>query len=106
MDETCIYTGTTPEFIIELPEEISVASITVAYISFEQWGAKLVEKSIEDIGIDTVNNTVSVTLTQADTLKFAKGELKYQLRFAIGGAAYATEDFSVPVYTTIKRGEI
>lgn len=102
-----MYRGTTPTVVIEIPNEIPVSSITVAYLSFEQNKRKVIEIPLEDMDLDTENNTLSVTLSQEQTLKFENNVMvMYQLRLGVDGAYYATNIWEVPAERIIKDGVI
>ena len=102
-----MYRGTTPTFVIEIPNTIDVETITSAYLSFEQHAQKILEIDLSGMAIDTVKNTLSVTLSQEQTLAFESGTMVYyQLRLAVGGSAYATSVWQVPAERIIKDGKI
>lgn len=101
-----MFRGTTPTFQIELPSNINVADIDVAYLSFEEFSTKLIEKDLSDMSIDTDANTLTVILTQEETLLLQSGTVSYQLRFGIGGSKYATQIWQIPAERIIKDGEI
>lgn len=101
--------GTTPPIIITLPDTIPVSDIAVAYVSFEQFGQKIVEKDIDDMTKDTETNSLVMQMTQEETLKFKEwraAPMEFQLRFLMDGDAYATEKWKEPIEDVIKEGEI
>lgn len=102
-----MYRGTTPTFLIELPDSISVSSIDAAFLTFEQNGDTMLEKDLTAMTLDTTNNTIAVVLTQEETLAFAGDKaVRYQLRFTIGGSAYATQKWQVTAEQILKDGVI
>lgn len=102
-----MYRGTTPPFIIELPESVAVSSIDAAFLTFEQNGDTVLEKDLTAMTLDAENNTIAVTLTQEETLAFAGDKVvRYQLRFRIGGSAFATQKWQVTVEQILKDGVI
>lgn len=58
---------TTPTFEFPFDEDIDVSDIDTAYLVIKQWGNNIVEKDITSATVDTSTNTVSWTLTQAET---------------------------------------
>ena len=58
---------TTPTFEFPFDEDISVSDIDSAYLVLKQWGNTIVSKDISEADIDSDANTVSWTLTQAET---------------------------------------
>lgn len=99
--------GTTPTFLILLPSATSVSSIDAAFLTFEQNGQIVLEKDLNAMTLDTQNNSLAVVLTQTETLAFAECvSVRYQLRFTIGGAAYATDEWQVAAERIIKDGLI
>ena len=101
-----MYRGTTDTVTIKLPVEYPVQSIDQAFVSFEQYGSKVLEKSLTDMSLDVGTNSLIAALSQEDTLTFAVGDMKFQLRFTIGSEAYATQDWTEPVLRIIKDGKI
>lgn len=101
-----MYRGTTPKFIFTLPNTTAVSDIDAAFVSFEQNGAKIIEKELADMTIDAANNTLLFQLTQAETLSLQPGQIGYQLRFKIGSDAYASKVFIEDTSRIIKDGQI
>ena len=62
--------GTTPTHTFTTDVELS--SATAIYVTYQQRGKTLVEKTLADITFGT--KAISVQLSQTDTLKFAEGE--------------------------------
>lgn len=102
-----MHRGTTPTILIELPSATSVSSIDAAFLTFEQNGQTVLEKDLNAMTLDTTHNTLAVVLTQEETLAFCDDiVVRYQLRFTIGGSAYATQIWQVPALRIIKDGVI
>ena len=102
-----MYRGTTKSFTVQLSEDISAAAITSAYLSFAQDGEMCLDVALADMTVDTANNRVTATLTQAQTLAFTAGTvLYYQFRCVADGEAFASPKYSEPVNDIIKDGEI
>lgn len=102
-----MFRGTTPTFAITLPADIAVSSLTSAYMTFEQSGSTVLEKELSDFSLDSVNNALLLTLTQAETLAFTQGQIvNYQLRFKTATKAYASEIWHTLADRIIKEGSI
>lgn len=105
--------GTTPILSFRLP--VLPSTLDSCYISFYQevyenytyTNRRCVEKNLSDCTLDDVNKTITITLSQSDTLAFdAKKPVLYQLRFRVGEDAYATTMESFTIGDILKSGEI
>lgn len=99
-----MYRGTTPTLKFTLPFEAS--TLAEAYISIEQNQRVILEKSIEDCTLS--GNTISVKLTQEETLKLlVQDQTKVQLRVRLSdGSALASQIFVIPTERILKDGVI
>ena len=70
--------GTTPTFILTLPNTVDLGAISNLYFSLEQGTTKL-RKTGNELSIN--GQDVSVYLTQAETLKFNTGRANLQLNW-------------------------
>lgn len=68
--------GTTPTHVFTV-DDASLENIAELYITYAQGKQIVLEKTLDDVVIDTENNTISVTLTQEDTLKFKTSQWSY-----------------------------
>ena len=109
--------GTTPTHNFKV--DVDLDNIEAIYITYQQEGDTIVEKSIEDITIDTEKHVISTTLTQADTLGFnvnngccfanSKKNDKVQIQIRIkyiDGSAIASDVITTGVDEILKDGEI
>ena len=97
--------GTTPTHTFTIPEELDVSTLSVIYITYSQFGRRVIEKDIEDIIIS--DQTLSVTLSQVETLLFRPGEVEIQIRAkTTGGSAYASTIVETTAERILKNGEI
>lgn len=96
--------GTTPPITITVIEDLDIENADTAFLTFEQNGVNVLEKSLEDISID--GNSFICQLSQQETLAFSVGQLYFQLRFRISGQAYATPKFIETIYDVLKDGVI
>jgi len=96
--------GTTPTNVFTTNVDLTTA--TVLYISYEQNDIVVLEKSLSDCTVTATS--VSVTLTQADTLAFAGGKKVFiQIRAKFGdGTAVASEIITTTADRIIKDGAI
>lgn len=88
--------GTTPTFILELQEEIDLATAAHVYVTF-QIGTAQVTKADDELQIE--GNEVSVYLSQSETLLFQAGkrvEVQLNWTYDDGGRA-ATNIVSIDV---------
>lgn len=75
----CISRGTTQTLTFTLPEEIMIDAL---YITFAQGGKTVLEKSLNDVEIS--GETVTLPLSQADTLAFDRGMVTVQVAIRDG----------------------
>ena len=100
--------GTTPinTFITDLD-----LSETTVFISYEQGGRKVLEKTGDDLsfspGTETGTYKIETTLTQEDTLKFKSEAVYIQIRAVYAdGSAVASNIIHTSVERIIKDGVI
>ena len=103
--------GTTPthiftyEGVTDEGHAINLAEADELYITYQQAGINLLEKTLEDCTFG--ENTVSVTLTQAETLAFSGiGAVSVQIRAKFGSQAVACNIIKTTVEEILKDGEI
>lgn len=82
--------GTTPTITLTIDDEtIDLTQATNVYVTFSRRG-NIVTKTGTDLTID--ENTIEVTLSQAETLAFSDGPVDVQANWTYaGGARCATE---------------
>lgn len=96
--------GTTPTHVFETDVDISDA--VVLYVTYKQ-GNVIVEKTKEDC--EVTSNSISVKLTQKDTLLFKVGNYKTEVQIRArfeDGTAVASNAIPLDVSPILKRGEI
>ena len=87
--------GTTPTYIISFKEEIQFDSVDTWSVTLKQIPYEL---NIDDPVVDLVEKTLSVTLTQEQSLGFRKGNAELQVRGVFAdGTAFASNIGCVPV---------
>lgn len=72
--------ATTPTHIFTFPDNVDLADIRAALVSYSQCGKNILEKNLDDITVDTENKTLSVELTQEESNLFAPGKALVQVR--------------------------
>lgn len=96
--------GTTPTVTFNLPFDVS--TIRNCEVYFAQNDELLVTKAMEDCVLE--DRTLSVTLTQSDTLQFDDdAKLEMQIRFVFtNGTVDATQIIKGKIGRILKDGEI
>ena len=75
-----VYKGTTPTYIFTLPEDIDLSSADSVYVTFCKTNYEnILTKEDNEMEIDV--NTVSVFLTQEETLSFPRGDVLVQINW-------------------------
>lgn len=90
-----MFRGSTPTHTFQLP--IPASSLTKIRITYSQFDHKVLEKTEKDVTSE--ENTIKVTLTQEETLKFKKDkDVRIQLKVLNTlGAVLPSRIFMVPV---------
>ena len=94
--------GTTQTLTFTLP--IQADTITLLNIAFSQRRRIVFEKRLADV--ETYENTIKVTLREAETLKLMSdgSDVEIQLRVGVGDVRLASEIFRVSVDRVLKDG--
>ena len=97
--------GTTPTFVLTLPQTVDLTEAEHVMFSMTQ-GSAVVEKTDADLTVTA--NTVSVLLTQAETLRFSiYSEAKIQLNWTYSDGSRACSDIkTVPVGENLHKAVI
>ena len=97
--------GTTPSVTMTLPSGTSLSGASAAFMTFGQNGKEVF--SVVQSSLTVSSNTVSCTLTQAQTLMLEHGkDTEIQLRWKNNGVAYGTNIVRVSTDMILKDGEI
>lgn len=98
--------GSTFKFKITVPSEYDLRNAQVMYVTFVQNGETIVEKTKEKLTI--TSNTVTVVLTQEETLMFNTGSAKLQMRAKLytGEAIVQQPPTDFTVMGILKDGKI
>lgn len=106
-----MYRGTTPNVVIQVHSDLDLESMTQIWVTFKN---KSYEKTYDKsaIEVDAVNNTLSITMSQDDTLGFQTcgslmGKVEIQVRLLDDeGRAYASDIKEVNLLRILKEGVI
>ena len=95
--------GTTPTLTISTDIDLTEASNF--YLTFKQGDRIIFEKTLTDVTI--TEDTVSVWLTQAETLALKDGRMvSFQIRATLGDQKVASNIMTAKVEEILKGGEI
>lgn len=97
-----MYRGTTPTFTFTL--DFAADTIDLLNIAMAQNEQVKISKSLKDCEIS--GNTISITLTETETLSLEVGTLSIQLRVGIGNSRLASGITTVPVEDILKEGAL
>lgn len=101
-----MYRGTTPTIVLELDTEVSLANLAEMWVTFKTSTVE-VTKLLEDVIIDDALKTVTVMLSQEETLKLYNGRGSVQIRFRDeNDLAYVTEIADLNIGKILKEGVI
>jgi hypothetical protein len=97
--------GTTPVLEVKV-SGIDVGELQSIYITLKQY-QKEITKTIEDITVDEISNTLYLPLTQEDTLTLARGYVYVQMKAVTkDGLAVASGIAMKAVEEILKEGVI
>ena len=89
--------GSTPTNVFTVPMDLHNATV---YIDYEQNGQIVLEKTNDDMTFDSDPYTITIELSQEDTLKFKPGTVCVQIRYVF---ANGDADASNIIKTTFER---
>lgn len=100
--------GTTPTHVFKT--NVDLTDVSELYITYEQ-GITTLEKSLPDCEIETVDekSTITVKLTQNETLKFADSGYMADVQIRVkymDGSVLASNIIRVPISRILKDGVI
>lgn len=100
--------GTTPTIIITVQTDIDLTQVAEVWIYISQQNKVKVDKQLEDVSIDAEHKTITVTLSQDDTLELkANTDALFQIRLLLmNGTALATVASDIEVIEVYKGGVI
>lgn len=101
--------GTTPQHVFTLPRDLTDVQFAALYITYKQGGKIVMEKMLEDDGVNRFGASISVDLTQAETFLFSPdyGAVSVQLRLkTTAGSTLASNVIQIDVGSILKEGVI
>lgn len=106
-----IIRGTTPTLTFNVKnEQMNLDNISEIWITFKtKPGVKLVEKTYDkdDVTIDAANSTITLSLSQEDTLAFADSNMFVQVRLRMNDdMAFASAILDTSIGAILKEGVI
>lgn len=101
-----MYRGTTPTIVFRVDTVLKVSEMKQIWVTFKSLNHKRTY-DINEIKINSDDNTVSVNMSQEDTLDFCKGKVRVQIRFLDGNEkAYATVVKEIDMKNILEDGVI
>lgn len=101
-----MYRGTTPTLYLELDTELDLSNVVEMWVTFKSPTIELT-KSLSEVIFDSETNTITVTLSQEETLKLFNGKADVQVRLKTSDdLAYATDIVDVEIGRILKEGVI
>lgn len=106
-----IIRGTTPTITFNVKnEQMDLTQIAEVWITFKtKPGVKLIEKTydIDDVTIDNEEKTITLSLSQEDTLEFANAQMLVQVRLRMSDdMAFASAILETSIGQILKDGVI
>lgn len=101
-----MYRGTTPTLTFRINSEIDLNSIVEVWVTLK--ATNIVQTwTKNDLIIDAAEKTISLPLTQADTLELDAGSVLCQLRFLdMNDKAFASPVKRINLHNILKEGVI
>lgn len=106
-----MYRGTTPTFTLQLNSDLDLTSMEQIWVTFKNKSAEVTYEK-DDVAVDAETSTITITMSQEDTLKFQtcgvlQGKVEVQVRLLDDGhIAYASNVKEVNLYRILKEGVI
>ena len=98
--------ATTPTHIFTFPDTVEVSSVTEIMISYSQGGKTILEKTLDNLTIDSDNNAFNLKLTQKETDSFAPGKALVQVRAKTTEATLASQMIWLTVKPVLNSEEM
>ena len=100
-----MYRGTTPTLVFTVNTELDLNEIEEVWITFDV--TPKITYTKKDVVIDDTDKSITLQLSQEETLKFNKHDVKVQLRFLLSdGKAYASPIKNITVDDILQNGVI
>jgi hypothetical protein len=105
-----IIRGTTPTLVFDIDTELTLTDIVELWITFRtKLGTRLREKTftLDQVSLDDTKKTITLPLTQEDTLFFSDSTMQVQIRLRLeNGLAYASDIVDTDIGRILKDGVI
>lgn len=105
-----IIRGTTPTIVFDIDTELDLNEIAELWITFKtKVGTRLREKTftLDDVSLDDEQKTITLPLTQEDTLHFSESTMQVQIRLRLNNdLAYASDIVDTEIGKILKDGVI
>lgn len=103
-----MFRGTTPAITVHITSQFDFSAISEVWITLKTWETEKTFKYSEaDVVINKSDKTLTVNLSQEDTLAFEDGEVELQVRVVDRNRlAYATDVFVLEMKRILKDGVI
>ena len=102
-----IIRGTTPTIVINVKSEVDFDTVTAIWVYISQMGLVKVDKAITDVTFDKEKMTISLVLSQEDTLGLREGDALFQIRLLLSNdTALATIAEHIRIVEVYKGGVI
>ena len=103
-----MYRGTTPTITFNIHTEIDLSTLAECWVTFKSHiGVNEKTYDISDLIIDPVEKTITVAMTQEETLFFSAGRVFVQIRLRTNDdLAYASDIKEMTMNGILKDGEI
>lgn len=99
--------GTTPTEIYHVGSKIDLDLCTQIWITIVDWNGEEFTWDINRLVIDNAEHTISLTLSQTETLRFATGRAYVQIRFLYDDeTAFASKRIAFNIEDVKKGGVI
>lgn len=101
-----MFRGTTPTLLLKLNTTVALDDLAEVWVTFKDKSNEIT-KTLEDVTVDDSTKTITVHLSQEDTLQLHDCSCKVQVRFKTQqGIAYATSIYDLDVGKILKEGVI
>lgn len=103
-----MYRGTTPSITFNIKTDIDLDELAVCYITLKSVDKNIVETyELDDIIVDSQLKTLTIALSQEETLAFARGVIYVQIRLRTNDdLAYASQIKELRMNDILKDGVI
>ena len=102
-----IIRGTTPTIVVNVKSEVDFSTVTAIWVYISQMGLVRINKEITDVVFNQEDMTITLKLSQDDTLGLYEGEALFQIRLLLSAeTALATVAERIFIDEVYKEGVI